>query len=95
MAKFVDEGVALADGRVIAADLVIIAIGNATPTFPFLPPVFRAIIEGEPDGVQLYRHAIHRRIPRVGFVGFNHCIFHATGRSATSSSPTGRWTTPA
>ena len=76
VAKFVEEGVALADGRVITADLVVIAIGNATPTFPFLPPAYRALMEAEPDGVQLYRHALHPRIPRVGFVGFNHCIFH-------------------
>jgi hypothetical protein len=30
----------------------------------------------ENDGVQLYRHLLHPRIPRVAFAGFNHGYMH-------------------
>ena len=30
----------------------------------------------EQDGVQLYRHIHHPRIPRLAFIGFNHGVFH-------------------
>lgn len=76
VATFTANGVRLADGGEIAADAVVLAIGNAVPTFPFLPAAYRNLLEDSPDGAQLYRHVIHPHIPRLAFVGFNHCIFH-------------------
>jgi dimethylaniline monooxygenase (N-oxide forming) len=44
--------------------------------FPFLPQRYRDLLEGEPDGAQLYRHVIDPRIPRIGFAGYNHGFMH-------------------
>lgn len=76
IASFTSNGVRLNDGSEIVADSVVLAVGNAVPTFPFMPAAYRELLESSPDGAQLYRHAIHPRIPRLAFAGFNHCIFH-------------------
>ena len=34
------------------------------------------MLETEPDGVQLYRHLLHPRIPGIAFAGFNHGFMH-------------------
>ena len=76
VAGLTKEGVTLADGSLIPCDVVISCTGSATPSFPYLSPEHRALLESEPDGPQLFRHLVHPRIPRMGFAGFNHCFMH-------------------
>jgi len=73
---FSHDTVQLKNGLVIPCDLVVLSTGYLTPKFPFLPDPFRAWLEGEKDGPQLYRHLIHPRIPRLAFAGFNHGYMH-------------------
>lgn len=75
-AGFTETGLRLADGRELACDLVVLSTGFQSPRFPFLPPHHRRWLEGEPDGVQLYRHLLHPRIPRLAFAGYNHGFLH-------------------
>jgi dimethylaniline monooxygenase (N-oxide forming) len=56
--------------------VVVLSTGYLTPTFPFLPDLYRVLLEAETDGPQLYRHLIHPRIPRLAFAGFNHGYMH-------------------
>lgn len=72
------NGLQLQTGISIACDMVVLSLGSLTPSFPFLPAQYRALLESEPDGVQLYRHLIHPRIPRLGFAGFNHGFMHVS-----------------
>lgn len=74
---FTSNGVKLSSGNLIACDMVVLALGNQTPAFPFLPQKQRWLMERE-GGAQLYRHLIHPQISRMGFVGFNHCYLHMT-----------------
>jgi cation diffusion facilitator CzcD-associated flavoprotein CzcO len=78
-ASFGERSLRLADGREIPCDLVILSTGFKPPSFPFLPAHHRALVEGEPDGVQLYRHLLHPRIPGLAFAGFNHGFLHVPG----------------
>ncbi|MEZ4384047.1 MAG: NAD(P)/FAD-dependent oxidoreductase [Nannocystaceae bacterium] len=70
------DGVALDDGQTLACDALLLCLGASSPRFPFMPERYRALLESEPDGVQLYRHIIHPKIPRVAFAGFNHGFLH-------------------
>ncbi|MFO0577846.1 MAG: NAD(P)/FAD-dependent oxidoreductase [Polyangia bacterium] len=70
------DALLLTDGRSLPADLVILSTGYRSPRFPFLPAQYRALLESEPDGPQLYRHLLHPRIPRLAFAGFNHGFLH-------------------
>lgn len=79
LAGFYEGGVRLRDGTEIACDMVVASIGSPPPRFPFLPDRCRALLEGEPDGAQLYRHILHPRIPRLAFAGFNHGFLHVPG----------------
>jgi hypothetical protein len=76
---FSEKGLLLADGREIACELVVLSTGFAAPRFPFLPERYRALLEGSPDGAQLYRHLLHPRIPRMAFAGYNHGFLHVPG----------------
>jgi cation diffusion facilitator CzcD-associated flavoprotein CzcO len=76
IAGFTRDGLRLGDGSEIAADVVVLSLGSRPPTFPFLPEAARALLEGEPDGPQLYRHVVHPRLPGLGFGGFNHGFMH-------------------
>jgi cation diffusion facilitator CzcD-associated flavoprotein CzcO len=74
--RLVPEGIKLSDGRVVAAELVVFAIGNDKPSFAYLPDKYRRMMTAADDGVQLYRHIIHPHIPRLAFIGYNHGVFH-------------------
>lgn len=73
---FTPTALELEDGSEVEAELVVLAVGSGPPVFPFLPPPYRALLEGEPDGVQLYRHILHPQIPRFAFAGYNHGFMH-------------------
>jgi len=73
---FSQDAVRLKNGTVLPCDIVILSTGYLTPAFPFLPDRYRALLETEKDGPQLYRHMLHPRIPRLGFAGFNHGYMH-------------------
>lgn len=70
------DGVGLADGRNVPADVVVFAVGHKPPQFRFLPEPYRTMMTAEPDGAQLYRHVVHPRIPHLSFAGFNHGFLH-------------------
>lgn len=65
-----------ASERMLDCDLVVLTLGSGTPVFPFMPPKYRALLEAEPDGVQLYRHLLHPQIPNLAFTGYNHGFLH-------------------
>jgi len=73
---FSHDSVQLKNGMVIACDVVVLSVGYLTPAFPFLPERYRALLEAENDGPQLYRHLLHPRVPRLAFAGFNHGYMH-------------------
>lgn len=70
------DGLELADGSVIPADIVVLSVGSRSPVFPFLAPEVRALLEAEDDGPQLYRHIVHPRLPSLAFAGYNHGFLH-------------------
>ncbi len=70
------DGVRLSSGEVLPADVVVLSVGSRSPRFPFLDDSLRALLESEEDGVQLYRHVVHPKIPTLGFGGFNHGFLH-------------------
>ena len=76
IASFTEEGVQLKNGDRIACDLAVLSLGSSSPRFPFMPEKYRQILEKENDGVQLYRHLLHPRIPNMAFAGFNHGFMH-------------------
>ena len=76
---FTADAVILSNGTQLTAGVVVIATGFDTPQLPFLPDRIRADIAGNSDGVQLYRHILHPRVPRLAFAGFNHNPFHIPG----------------
>ncbi|PRQ09801.1 flavin-containing monooxygenase [Enhygromyxa salina] len=74
--RFVEDGIVLANGTELPCELVVVCLGSGSPVFPFMPARYRELLEGEPDGVQLYRHLLHPRIPRMAFAGYNHGFMH-------------------
>ena len=73
---FSQETARLEYGEEIQCDVVVLCLGSQTPAFSFLPEQYRHLLESQEDGVQLYRHIIHPRIPNLAFVGFNHGFLH-------------------
>jgi hypothetical protein len=73
---FTESGLLLKDGTKVECDQVLLCLGSETPVFPFFPDKYRQILEAENDGIQLYRHLLHPRIPKVAFAGFNHGFMH-------------------
>ena len=73
---FSADGIELDNGEHLDADIVVLSVGSGTPVFPFLPERYRAMIEAESEGVQLYRHLLHPSIPRLAFAGYNHGFMH-------------------
>lgn len=78
VAGFTPTGLHLKTGVRLDCDLVVLSLGSQTPVFPFLPAAYRAMLEAENDGIQLYRHLVHPDIPRLGFAGYNHCFLHVS-----------------
>ena len=70
------DGVRLSSVEELPADIVVLSVGSGTPQFPFLDASARALLQSESDGVQLYRHVLHPRLPHLGFAGFNHGFMH-------------------
>lgn len=73
---FDESGLRLSNGAHIEADIAVLSLGSNSPEFPFLPKHYRELLESEPDGVQLYRHVLHPRVPRLAFAGYNHGFLH-------------------
>ncbi|MFT7459154.1 MAG: dimethylaniline monooxygenase (N-oxide forming), partial [Planctomycetota bacterium] len=69
---FTENGLKLKDGSILECDQVVLCLGSEAPSFPFLEDKYRQILEAEIDGIQLYRHLLHPRIPNLAFAGFNH-----------------------
>lgn len=76
VAGFGPDGLKLADGRVVPADVVVLAVGYKKPQFRFLPERYRAMLTADADGAQLYRHVLHPHIPNLALAGFNHGFLH-------------------
>jgi len=76
LAGFCETGIRLEDNTIIACDVAVLSVGSKTPQFPYMPSPYRELLEKEEDGIQLYRHLIHPRIPNMGFAGFNHGFMH-------------------
>jgi len=70
------DGIELADGSVLPADIVVLSVGSCSPVFPFLAPEVRALLENEHDGPQLYRHVVHPSLLSLAFAGYNHGFMH-------------------
>jgi dimethylaniline monooxygenase (N-oxide forming) len=66
------------------ADIVVLALGSRSPSFPFLPQRYRDLLERENDGPQLYRHLLDPRIPRLAFAGYNHGFMHVASVEVAS-----------
>lgn len=67
---FYDGGIILKTGEKIQCDVAVLSLGIQTPDFRFLPTKYRYLMEKE-GGVQLYRHCIHPKIPKMAFIGLN------------------------
>lgn len=74
--RVIPHGLKLKNGTEVAADILVLATGSGSPSFPFLPAAYRNILEESPSGPQLYRHIIHPRIPNLAFAGYNHSFLH-------------------
>jgi dimethylaniline monooxygenase (N-oxide forming) len=73
----VDDGqpaARLADGTVVAADLIICGTGFRQHV-PFLDPAVHARLQDEAGNFQLYRHILPLDVPHLTFAGYNSSFF--------------------
>lgn len=68
--EFYEDGVILGSGEKLPCEVAVLSLGIQTPGFNFMPVKYRYLLEKE-GGVQLYRHVLHPRIPRMAFIGHN------------------------
>lgn len=74
IAKFIPDGVELANGQQLQADIVIFGTGF-NQELPFLEEEYRRQIIDEDGNFNLYRYLIHPNIPQMGFVGYNSSFY--------------------
>lgn len=74
IAKFIPDGVELANGQQLQADIVIFGTGF-NQELPFLEEEYRQHIIDEDGNFNLYRYLIHPNIPQMGFVGYNSSFY--------------------
>ncbi|AUT02699.1 K+ transport protein [Nostoc sp. CENA543] len=72
--RFVADGVELATGEHIPADIVVFGTGFRQDV-PFLAAEDRQTLIDKQGNFQLYRNIIHPHIPNLGFVGYNSSKF--------------------
>lgn len=72
--KFIPDGVELANGQQLHADIVIFGTGFRQE-LPFLEEEYRRQVIDEDGNFNLYRYLIHPNIPQMGFVGYNSSFY--------------------
>ncbi|QSJ17882.1 FAD-dependent oxidoreductase [Nostoc sp. UHCC 0702] len=72
--RFCTDGVELANGERLQADIVIFGTGFRQDV-PFLAEKYRRILIDDQGYFHLYRNLIHPDIPEIGFVGYNTSLF--------------------
>lgn len=83
LSRFEPGALVLTNGERIECEAVLTCFGSSSPVFPFMSSEHRAILEAEPDGVQLYRHLLHPDIPDLAFAGYNHGFMHVPATEAS------------
>jgi dimethylaniline monooxygenase (N-oxide forming) len=68
IASLTPTGAVLADGRTVAADVIVCGTGFRK-SYDFLPPAQRAALDVQKDGLYLYRQALPVDVPDLAFVG--------------------------
>ncbi len=74
IAQFCNDGVELANGERLQADIVIFGTGFHQDV-PFLEEKYRQMLIDDQGYFHLYRNLIHPDIPQLGFVGYNSGLF--------------------
>ncbi len=72
--RFCNDGVELANGERLQADIVIFGTGFRQDV-PFLEEKYRQMLIDDKGYFHLYRNLIHPDIPQLGFVGYNSSFF--------------------
>ena len=86
IAEFTSTGLILRDGARIDADVVVLGTGWTTD-YGFLPDDVLAALDQQDDGLYLYRHMVHPKVPQLFFIGANASTFSNT----TTYSLQARW----
>ncbi len=74
IARFLPDGVDLANGEQLQVEVVIFGTGFRQD-IPFLEEKYRRLVMDERGNFHLYRNLIHPDIPEMGFVGYNSSFF--------------------
>ena len=72
--NFIPDGVKLANGQELQADIVIFGTGFRQE-LPFIQEEYRRHIVDEDGNFNFYRHLIHPNVPQMGFVGYNSSLY--------------------